>query len=258
MSVLVGGAHEPEFPEDVPHNLQRICQAAISRQPLSRFETAGDFRESCQAILEGEGDALNIPPQRPKLHAWRLGTALGCLAVRQRRITTELSESAEPSIATIQKLAPYLAGVTAAIDDAVPLAERLGVSITAWEGADAYQTLVYRLRKLKVEDVEQLKLLAIDAEQWARDSLETAQEHLTASSPECAALYLAAVQSRFAPYSWEAAKRWPRAAAPAKLPGETIANFAAGCQEKDPSTDWGAQLKQLDYAVVRWLRWEAS
>lgn len=255
MSVLIGGAYEPSFPDDVPESVRRTCRAAVARQPLNRFETAGDFAETCRAAARGCDDDLPIPPPRPELHAWRLGVALGTLAVRQRRITTELGDDPDAGAAALKQLAPYVAGFTASMDEALPLAERLGLAITAWDGAEAYQALFYRANKPRPTDVDDLLGLAVEAEHWVRDALETTQEQLTTRAPGCAALYYAAVQSRFAPYSSKAATQWPEVAAPGGMPDSVVERFATACASNNGPVDLGEELKRLDYAVVRWLRW---
>ena len=255
MSILVGGVHELEFPEHIPETVQQMCRAAIARQPLSRFETAGDFAACCRAVLNTPTDAISVPPLRSEILAWRLGVALGALAVRQRRITTELADTPNPTVALLLELASYIAGVTAAHDEAVPLAERLGISLSAWPGADGYQQITYHLRKPSQSDVDDLKRLAVEAETWCRDALEVCQTTLIDSAPESAALYFAAVQSRFAAYSSAAAEKWPFVAASAALPAAVCEQFNSACKLYDPKTDWGKELKGLDYAVIRWLRW---
>ncbi|QDV74541.1 serine/threonine-protein kinase [Botrimarina mediterranea] len=253
MSVLLGGSHEPKFADDIPESVRRLCQAAISRHPLSRFETASDFAATCSQVLSNPTAEHDIPPARTELHSWRLGVALGTLAVRQRRITTTLGESDD--LAVLQDLLPNIIGVTTAMDEVVPLAERLCVPVTEWEGADECRTLFYRQRRLQTDDLLRLKALAPEAEQWTRDTLKTVETGLTDSLPQGAALYFAALQSRFVPYASSAAERWPGVAIPVGFPEKVTGAFLLACASPGEATDWGRSLQQLDYAVVRWLRW---
>jgi|GEM_PF-2796852 len=261
-SILLSGVHEPDFPEGTSESVRQICLAAISRHPTSRFETAGDFAATCQQILAGSAESLEIPPRRPWLTAWRLGGMLGMLIVRQRRVSMAfadldslISEDSDRSI--LGEAFGYAMGVTTALEEVAILAAQLQLVVQPMPGTEDYATAFYRLPKLQRKDLQRLAGVVEDGDSWCRETLGSLQSALIEKRPAAAALLMAAVQAQMAPYSEEAATRWLQCAKLLPAPESVFGEFHSRCQDYAGHAGLLAELPQLDYRMVKWLRWES-
>jgi len=261
-SILMSGVHEPEFPEGISEHVRKICLAAISRHPTSRFETAGDLALTCEKVLAKTGSPIGIPPSRPWLSAWRLGCMFAMMLVRQRRVTTAFAEieSLNPEQGHRGHLAEtlgYAMGVATALGEVMILAKQLDLAFEPWPGAEAYASAFYRHNKLDANDVQELSQVVAAGEQWCGETLGSLQTLLIEQQPVAAIFFMSAVQSQMVPYSKDAALRWLQCRKQLPVPEAVIGDFQNQCEVYSGHEGLLSAVQQLDYQMVKWLRWES-
>jgi len=260
-SILLGGVHQPEFPENVPAVIQELCRNLISRQTLKRYETAAEVVKVCQDLLE-QVTWTTLPQPQPKktLSAWRLGMAFGRMTVRARHIENLLplvaSGSPEESIpSALLSGMEHVAGVALAYEEVAVLAKLLILPFQPWPEDGMFMSLVYRAQKLKIKELGDFPQATERLKVWCRTSLETWQETLQKQDPRSFAAFCTSLQTRFVPYSFDAAKRWLKCANACGYPLPVVERFARACRRSKNINDWKPLVDDLDYRVIKMLRW---
>ena len=259
MSILMGGVHEPEFKTTVSAMTRRIVVAAVSRHPDKRFETAGDFSESCLASASGTLDPTEIPPKNRLLAAWRLGTNLGYVATRLgivKRSMMEIRGETNPHLSqTFHYGLGHAIGVSLSIEDMIRNARYLAIHFEEPGFSKLFTSYFYKKSKLTIDDIEPIENAITEGEAWFKASYHSIEENLREPDRQALALVSLGIQSRLVPHAKTARGEWGAVARSTGRPACVIQRFEGECASEIQEPDWDHELKDFEYRVVRWLRW---
>lgn len=260
-SILKGGVHEPEFPDETPESLRAICRTATTRHVDRRFATAGDFADTLERFLEGALEDASIPPPRRRLIAWQWGTSLGLCLTRLRTmqegfVAARELDPADQLPGFVRDRVGYGMGVALAAEDAQNAAERLGWELPRPPETEPLRTAAYRAPRLRGADLRALEETLAAVEDWFRDVWSAIEQRITPDQPREAWMATVALQSRFAPRSKTARATWRSLAAQADLPEAIRESFAGRFEDWRNAEEWRAALLRLNYGVGKWLRYD--
>lgn len=260
-SVLIGGVHDPEYPDGTAEALKKIVKVAISRHVHQRFATAGDFAATIEQYLDGTLTESNIPPLRRELQAWYAGSRLGLCITRNRRLRDLPTADAVAGATTEEwrTLRTNIAeGMTAAL-----AAEEFEQCVTALDWPippcpciKEMMTYFYRHARLTAGDLSPVRAVIESFESWLRSTCQELEATIAHQDPRNYLLLVTAMQARLVRGSETARMNWSNIAAMAGLPDATSEAFRK-VLDANPSSgeEWSNAVQELDFAVVRWLRW---